>query len=327
MIGAGVPIIQALEIQFKSEKNPVLKKAVKAIATDVAEGKTIAEAMGKQKGFDRLYCNLVKAGEAGGILDSILNKLTEHLEKQEKIKSQIKSAMTYPAIVMTIGTVVVWGLMVFVVPKFVEMLTESNQEIPWITKFVMDTSKFFQEWTPVLLPAVIVGILAINSWRQSPQGKPIFDKIMMKMPIFGKIIVKGNLASFSRTIATMLAAGVSLIDALDICIETIDNGVIANDLKVVKRDVIQGKTLTEPLLKISYFPDMVGQMVRVGEQTGAVDQMFIKVSEVFEDEVNDLITNMTKMIEPLIIVVLGSIVAVILVAMYLPIFLSAGAAG
>lgn len=324
MVSAGVPIIQSLEILFKSEKNPVLKKTIRAVATEVAEGKTIAESMVKQKGFDRLYCNLVKAGEAGGILDVILNKLAEHLDKQEKIKAQIKSAMTYPVIVLSVGILVVWGLMVFVVPKFVEMLKDGGQAIPWITQMVMNVSNFFQEWTPLMIPSAIALVIFLNGWRKSPTGKPVFDNFIMKLPIFGGIIIKGNLASFARTISTMLGAGVPLLDALDICIETIDNGVIANDLKMVKKDISQGKTLTEPLMKIPYFPDMVAQMIKVGEQTGRVDDMFLKVSEVFEDEVNTLISTMTKMVEPLIIVFLGGMIAVVLVAMYLPIFLSAG---
>lgn len=327
MINAGVPIIQSLEILCKAEKNPVLRKIIRGVASDVAEGKTIAEAMGKQKGFSKLYCNLVRAGEAAGILDSILKKLAEHLDRQEKIKSQIKSAMTYPVIVLFVGVLVIWGLMVFVVPKFVEMLKDGNQEIPWITQFVMDISSFFQEWTPLMVPGFICLVFFVNGWRKSPAGKPIFDNFMMKLPIFGGIVIKGNLASFSRTIATMLNAGVPLIDALDICIETIDNSVIANDLKIVKKEITQGKTLTEPLMKIPYFPDMVAQMIRVGEQTGQVDNMFIKVSEVFEEEVNELISTMTKMVEPLIIVFLGGMIAVVLVAMYMPIFMSAGNTG
>jgi type IV pilus assembly protein PilC len=324
MVGAGVPIIQSLEILYKQEKHPVLKRAIKKIAADVGEGKTIAEAMREQKGFDKLYCNLIKAGEAGGILDTILEKLTVHLDKQEKIKAQIKSAMTYPVIVTLVGFLVIWGMMVFVVPQFVSMLTDTGQAIPAVTQFVIDTSDFLGNYSIYLIPALIVIFTIINAYTKTPTGKIIYDNVFMKAPIFGEIIIKGNLASFSRTLATMLGSGVSLVDALDICIETIDNGVISKDLTGVKKKVIEGKTLTEPLEKISYFPAMVTQMVRVGEQTGQVDQMLDKVSEVFEDEVNALIDTMTKMVEPLIIVVLGGIIATILVAMYLPMFMAAG---
>ena len=324
MISAGVPILQSLEILQRSEKNAALKMAIKKISSDVGEGKTIAEAMAAQKPFSKLYCNLVKAGEAGGILDTILKKLAIHMEKSEKTKSQIKSAMMYPSVVVGVGTVVVWGLMVFVVPQFTGMLKESGKEIPWITQFVIDTSDFMGAYTPIMVPGAIIGVVLLSSYIKTPAGKIVWDNFTMRLPIFGKIIIKGNLSSFSNTLATLLGAGVSLIDALDICIETLDSTVIAKDITEVKKKVIEGKTLTEPLSKIEYFPEIVTQMIRVGEQTGQIDQMLSRVAEVFEDEVDQLITGMTKMIEPLIIVVLGGIIATILVAMYLPMFMSAG---
>lgn len=325
MISAGVPILQSMEILYRSERNPTLKMSIKKIATDVGEGKTIAEAMSSQKGFDKLYCNLVRAGEAGGILDQILKKLAVHMDKQEKTKAQIKSAMMYPTVVVAVGVVVIWAMMVFVVPQFTGMLKESNQEIPWITQFVIDVSDFMGTYTPIMVPAAIVLVAMLVSYIKTPAGKIVWDNFSMRMPVFGGIIIKGNLSSFANTLATLLGAGVSLIDALDICIETIDSSVIAQDLKEVKKKVTEGKTLTEPLSKIPYFPELVTQMIRVGEQTGQIDDMLARVAEVFEEEVDNLVTGMTKMIEPLIIVVLGGIIATILVAMYLPMFMSAGA--
>ena len=324
MISAGVPIIQSLEILYRAEKNLAFKAAIKKIASDVGEGKTISEAMNGQKGFDKLYCNLVRAGEAGGILETILNKLANHMEKQEKTKAQIKSAMMYPSIVSGVGCLVIWGMMVFVVPTFTGMLKETGQELPWITKVVVDTSNFFGEYTAIMIPGAIVGLVAFLSYIKTPTGKIAWDNLSMRFPIFGNIIIKGNLSSFSSTLATLLGAGVSLLDALDICIETIDNTVIAQDIREVKKKVVEGKTLTEPLAKITYFPEIVTQMIRIGEQTGQIDQMLLKVAAVFEEEVDVLISGMTKMIEPIIIVVLGGIVAAILVAMYLPMFMSAG---
>jgi type IV pilus assembly protein PilC len=324
MISAGVPILQSMEILFRAEKNPSLKLAIKKIATDVGEGKTIAEAMQAQKGFDKLYCNLVKAGEAGGILDQILKKLSVHMEKQQKTKAQIKSAMMYPTVVSLVGVVVIWAMMVFVVPQFVGMLKETGQELPWITSFVIDTSDFFGKYSAIMVPAFFVGLASFVSYIKTPAGKIFWDNVSMRFPLFGQVIVKANLSSFSNTLSTLLSAGVSLIDALDICIETLDNSVIANDIKEVKKKVMEGKTLTEPLAKIEYFPELVTQMIRVGEQTGQIDQMLLRVAEVFEDEVDMLVTSMTKMLEPIIIVVLGGIIATILVAMYLPMFMSAG---
>jgi type IV pilus assembly protein PilC len=326
MIDAGIPIIQALEILYKQEKHLVLKKTIKKVASDVGEGKTIAEAMQSQKGFSKLYCNLIKAGEAGGILNEILNKLAIHLEKQVKTSKQIKSAMAYPFIVTLVGIGVVWGLMVFVVPQFVDMLADTGQEVPAITQIVMDTSEFLINNSIVMVPAFIAGVTFLMAWVKTPSGKVIFDQVTMHMPIFGPIVVKGNLSSFTRTLATMLSAGVSLIDALDICTETIDNGVVAKDLKQVKKKIVEGKTLAEPVEKIAYFPPMVAQMIRVGEQTGQLDQMLERVANVFEEEVNTLVEGMTKLIEPLIIVVLGGLIAFVLVAMYLPVFMTAGGA-
>ncbi|EQC43380.1 type II secretion system F family protein [Bacteriovorax sp. Seq25_V] len=324
MINAGVPILQGLEIIYKTEKNAALKNAIQRIAKDVQEGKTLAESMTKQKGFDKLYCNLVKAGEIGGILDVILNKLSIHLEKQEKTKSQIKSAMTYPFIVTMIGIGVVWGLVTFVVPQFVGMLKDTGKDIPGITQFVMDVSDLCVNYSAYAVPIVIIVLVLISSWIKTPAGKIIYDKFAMKIPGFGVVVIKGNLSSFTRTLGTLLSAGVSLIDALEICIETIDNGVISRDIAAVKKSVIEGKTLTEPLQKIDYFPEMVAQMIKVGEQTGSIDQMLDKIAVVFEDEVNMAVESATKLIEPLILVGLGGTIAVVLVAIYLPMFMSAG---
>lgn len=324
MISAGVPLLQALEILYRSEKNPVLKLTIKKIAQDVGEGKTIAEAMSGQKGFDKLYVNLVKAGEAGGILDSILKKLSTQMEKIEKTKSQIKSAMMYPIIVTLVGIGVIWGMMVFVVPQFVGMLKDTGQELPWITQFVIDTSDFLGSYSLVMVPAFFVGMVFLVSYIRTPTGKIAWDNFSMRVPLFGGVVVKGNLAAFASTLATLLNAGVSLIDALEVTIDTLDNSVVAKDLAEVRKKVMEGKTLTEPLQQIDYFPELITQMIRVGEQTGQIDQMLQKCAEVFEDEVNELVGSLTKMIEPLIIVVLGGIIAVILVAMYLPMFMSAG---
>jgi len=324
MINAGVPIIQALEILYKAQKQPMLKLSIKRIASDVGEGKTIAQAMSFHQGFDKLYCNLVKAGEAGGILDTILGKLAIHLEKQEKTKAQIKSAMSYPFIVTVVGIGVIYALMIFVVPQFVGMLKDTGQEMPAITQFVIDVSNFLQEYTGIGIPIVFVTGFLLNAWKKTPSGKIITDKGFMNMPVFGEIIIKGNLSAFTRTLSTMLGSGIPLVDALEICIDTIDNSVIRKDLVEVRKKVVEGKSLTEPLIKITYFPDMVSQMIRVGEQTGQMDQMLEKVADVFEEEVNTLVEGMTKLIEPIIIVVLGGIIAGVLVAMYLPMFMSAG---
>ncbi len=324
MINAGVPILQSLDILYTQEKNPALKRSVENIMISVGAGKTLAESMTKEKGFDKLYCNLVKAGEKGGILDEILLKLSIYMDKQAKTRSQIKSALTYPVIVCIVGAGVIYGMMFFVVPQFTDMLKESGQETPLITQLVVDFSQFLIDYTKVIIPVFIFFIIAFKSYVGTKGGKKVLDMVTMRMPIFGPVIVKGNLNAFSRTLATMLTSGVSLIDALEVCIDTLDNVIIADDIGNVRLEVMKGKTLTEPLSQISYFPPMVSQMIKVGEQTGGLDAMLTKISDVFEDEVNELVGNMTKMIEPIILVVLGGAVAIILVAMYLPIFMSAG---
>lgn len=326
MVNAGVPILQSLEILYKQERNPALKKAVKNISTEVGGGKTLADAMQAQKGFDRMYTSLVRAGETGGVLDDILHKLAIQLEKHEKTKSQIKSAMIYPISVVVIGVAVVYAMMVFVVPKFEEMLKDSGQEVPFLTQLVIDTSEWLQANTIYLIPGIILGIFVLKSYFATPTGKVVFDQLTMRIPLFGGIIIKGNLSAFSNTLATMLSSGVSLIDSLEISSQTVPNGIISKDIMKARKAVMEGKTLTEPLKKIKYFPEMVSQMIMVGEQTGELDSMLSKIAELFESELNDLIGGMTKMIEPIILVVLGGIVGTILIAMYMPIFMAAGGA-
>ncbi|MAX67739.1 MAG: type II secretion system F family protein [Bacteriovoracaceae bacterium] len=326
LIDAGVPILESLEILGKQEKNPSLKTVIKNVIDEVGQGKSLNEAMASQKGFSRLYTALVKAGEAAGILDTVLRKLTEFMERQEAIKKKVKGAMTYPAIVVVIGVVVTWGLMVFVVPQFVGMLQESGQEIPAVTQFVIDVSDFFREYTLTLIPLVAGSLFAFLNYIKTRQGKISWDRFVMKTPLFGDIVIKGGLSGMFRTLATMLGAGVPLIDSLDICIDTMDNTQMSKDMKIVKEAVVKGKSITEPMGRIKYFPPLVNQMIKVGESTGNLDEMLIKVADVFEQETNDTIDNLTKLIEPLILVGLGGIIGTVLIAMYLPIFMSAGGA-
>jgi type IV pilus assembly protein PilC len=329
LINAGVPILECMEILSKQQKNPFLKSIIKKISDDVGGGKSLYEALEvhSSKGFGKLYVNLVKAGEAGGILDTILEKLGKHMENQERIRGAVKGAMMYPAIVSVVGTGVVIGLMVFVVPQFVGMLTDSGQAIPWVTQVVIDTSEIFQKYTLLMLPIVMALVIFILSYIKTPEGKVIFDRVVMKTPMFGQLVVKSNLASFTRTLSTMLSSGVSIIESLEICIETLDNTQIAKDIEKVRKAVTEGKSITEPLTRISYFPDLVAQMIKVGESTGNLDSMLLKVSDVFERELEVIIGTLTKMIEPLILVGLGGVIGFVMIAMYLPMFMSAGGAG
>jgi type IV pilus assembly protein PilC len=324
LINAGVPIMECLEILYKQERNLFFKKTIKNVSSQVESGKSLYDALMGTKAFDKLYCNLVKAGEAAGILDSILNKLAEFLEKQDKLRKQVKGALTYPAIVVTIGILVLWGLMTYIVPQFVGMLQESNQEIPAVTQFVIDVSDFFRDYTLLMIPIIIAGLMLFVNFIRTREGKLAWDRFLMRAPLFGELVIKANLGSFTRTLSTMLSAGVPIIDALDICIETLDNQQIARDFQAVRKAVTEGKSITEPLMRIKYFPELVVQMIKVGESTGNLDSMLLKVANVFEEEVAEVVANLTKLIEPIIIVVLGGMIATVLVAMYLPIFMSAG---
>jgi type IV pilus assembly protein PilC len=225
-----------------------------------------------------------------------------------------------------VGIIVIFGLVTFVVPQFVGMLKESNQEIPWVTQTVIDVSDFFRDYTLILIAGLAAGTMFFVNYIKTKEGKSQWDRFTMRAPLFGLLIIKGNLGAFTRTLATMLTAGVPIIDSLEICIDTLDNTQIAKDLNKVRQAVIEGKSITEPLSRISYFPPLVTQMMKVGESTGNLDNMLIKVADVFQDEVEELVGNLTKLIEPIILVVLGGIIGFVLIAMYLPIFMSAGGA-
>ena len=323
MISAGVPLMQTLEILFKSQRHPVFKRVIKSIANDISEGKTMAESMTKHKGFGKLYCSLVKAGETGGILDTILTKISEQMDKQQKLKSKVKGAMMYPTIVVVVGVAVIWAMMVFVVPQFVSIIKDSGKEVPFITQLVIDISNFLKKYLMLTIGLAIMGFFMLRTYINTKDGKKIFDKVMIRVPLVGGLLIKGNLASFTNTLSTMLGSGIALIDSMDVCIETIDNTVMGKDLEASKKRVMEGATLTDSFKRISYFPDMVTQMMRVGEQTGKIDDMLKRISSIFEDEVTEILEDMTKLVEPIIIVFLGVGVGGIMIAMYLPIFISA----
>ena len=323
MVSAGVPLMETLEILFKSQRHPVLKRVIRHIANDISGGKTMAEAMVKQKGFNKLYCSLVKAGETGGILDTILNKISEQMENQQKLKSKVKGAMMYPTIVVVVGVGVIWAMMVFVVPQFVSIIKDSGKDVPFITQLVIDISDFLKKYLMMTIGLGIVAFFVLKSYISTKDGKKVFDQVTMRLPLLGGLLIKGNLASFTNTLSTMLGSGIALIDSLEVCIDTVDNTVIAKDLEVAKNRVMEGATLTDAFKRISYFPEMVAQMLRVGEQTGKIDDMLKRISTIFEDEVSELLEDMTKLVEPIIIVFLGVGVGGIMIAMYLPIFISA----
>lgn len=326
LIDAGVPIVQSLEILHKQEKSFGLKKAVKNVAKNVSEGKSLHDAMISTQAFDRLFCYMVKAGETAGILDQVMNKLSLFLEKKQALKKKVKSAMTYPAIITVVGTAVVAFLLTYVVPMFVEMIVESKQEIPFITQLVMDFSKFLQDYFVLLSLIIVGGTIGTLYYVKTPKGKEVFDEIMLKLPIFKDLTIKSNLSTMTQTLSTLIGAGIPILDAIDICVDTLDNSLIAKDIAKVRVAVANGKNMTDPLKRIPYFPALLTQMIEVGESTGKLESMLHKVSKILEIEVEGAIQTITLLIEPLVLVVLGGAIAVVMVAMYLPIFMSAGGA-
>lgn len=328
LINAGVPIVQSLEAMVGPGRSPAMNNCLKALIEDVGQGRRLAEAMRLHpKVFDSMYVNLVNAGEEGGVLDTILNRLATYIEKSVKLKGKIKGAMFYPIAVIAVSFLVISGILWFVIPKFVEIFSQSNMELPWLTQKVIEASEIFKKhWYLFIGGAAMVPVL-IRQYYATEDGRRTLDSIMIDIPVMGDLVKKGAIARFTRTLSTMLTAGVRIVEALDIAISTTKQYVIEQVLISCKDSINKGRSLSEPIRKSKYIPDMVGQMIAVGEQTGALDTMLDKVANFYEEEVEQATDAMTSVIEPLMMVVLGGIIAVLVVAMYLPIFGMAGAAG
>jgi type IV pilus assembly protein PilC len=331
MINAGLPLIQCLEILSTQSENAALRKAVGEIKGAVEGGSTFSDALRRHpKIFDDLYCNMVNAGEVGGLLDTILARLSKHIEKTMKLKSQIKSAMVYPAAIIGIATVVITVLMIWVIPVFEKMFKEmSNGKIalPGPTQLVIDMSNFVQSYWYIIVGGIVGVIFAFKKYYATPQGRLMVDKTVLKLPVFGDLIRKASVAKFTRTLGTLITSGVPLLEALSICAKTAGNKVIENVLMDARVSISGGKTISEPLAKSEAFPKMVTHMISVGESTGALDNMLGKIADFYEDEVDAAVTNLTALLEPMMMVFLGITVGFIVVAMYLPIFTMAGAIG
>jgi type IV pilus assembly protein PilC len=321
MVGSGVPLLQAFDILAQGEKNPALKKTLQDIQEAISSGSPLWEAMSRQKKiFSHLYIYLVRAGEMGGALDLILNRLAKYLDDNVRLVRMIKGAMVYPAAVLIVGFAVTFGLLTFVVPQFEQMITSSGGQLPYLTKLVIDISHFCSEYMVHILASIVGGGVMFTRFIKSDNGKKSWDRFLLGLPLFGDLLVKGATARFARTLGTMLTSGVNLIDAIEICRMTMDNSVIEEALGRVKEEISSGKTIALPLAQAKIFPPMVIQMINVGENTGTLDQMLLKVAEFYEAEVEVVVASMSKLIEPIVLVVLGGIVAFILIAMYLPVF-------
>jgi type IV pilus assembly protein PilC len=328
LIGSGVPLVQALDLLTQQTVDRTLKSAIGAIKEKISGGTYFWEAIsGYPKIFPKLYVALMRAGEASGSLDQMLKRLTRYLEDADRLKKLLKSAMMYPIIVICIGVGVVALMLVFVIPKFEELLTSAGQALPAPTQFVIDLSHFMVNNIIYIIGTLgIVGYLG-SRYFKSDEGRALTDRMLFRAPLFGELMRKSGVARFSRTMQTLLASGVNLIDAIDICKATIDNTVLEEAVAKVRAEVEAGKTLGVVISKLDVFPPMSIQMITVGESTGALDKMLEKVADFYEEEVETLVGGMTKLIEPLVLVFLGGAVGGLMIAMYLPIFKMAGGAG
>lgn len=328
LIGAGVPVVQSLEAMIQGARSPALGRVLEKVVEDVEKGKQLARAMSTHvQVFDRMYVNLVTAGEEGGVLDGVLNRLAEYIEKSVKMKGKILGALWYPAAIVVVAFAVITGILVFVIPQFEQMFEGLGQELPALTRMVIKASKLVQTYW-YLVVGTLIGIpIAFRTYYATEDGRRVCDTVFLEIPIFGDLILKGSIARFTRTLSTLLVAGVRIMDSLEIAANTAGNWVIENAIQRAKTSVSKGKTLAEPLKQEKHMPNMVVQMISVGEQTGNLDTMLGKIADFYEDEVEQAADTLTSMIEPLLMVFLGGIIAVLVVAMYLPIFNMASVVG
>ena len=326
MIDAGLPLVQCLDILGSQTENPAFRKVVFAIKTRVEGGSTFSDALKEHpKVFDELYVQLCAAGEVGGILDTILNRLAVYREKSEKLYRKVKGALTYPVAVIVIGIVVTGVLLVKVTPVFAKMFADFGSALPAPTQVVVAASEWLQANLIYLLIGIAAVVVAFRLFYQNPRGRELFDKGILYAPLVGDLIRKVAVARFTRTLGTMISSGVPILDALDVTAKTAGNRTIEKGIQYVRTKISEGKNIAGPLAETKVFPSMVVQMIGVGEATGAMDQMLGKIADFYDDEVDAGVASLTSLIEPIMMVFLGGVVGGFLIAMYLPIFSIAGA--
>ena len=328
MINSGLPLVQSLDILAKQSENKALRKVIEEILYDVESGQTLADAIGKHpKVFTDLYKNMVAAGEAGGILDTILLRLATFLEKADALKRKIKGAMIYPAVIFTVAGAAVSVLLIFVIPTFQEMFASAGVQLPMPTLIVIGLSEFLQAYWWGVFGAIIAFLVLIRQWYKTPGGQLVLDKLILNVPILGPLQRKAAIARFTRTLGTLVSSGVSILDGLEITARTAGNRVIHDAIMESRTSIAGGETISEPLKKSGVFPPMVVQMINVGEQTGGLDEMLTKIADFYDEEVDAAVEALLSALEPIMIVFLGVVVGGMIIAMYLPIFDMVNAAG
>ena len=321
MIDAGLPIVQCLDILGEQADNKNFRKIVRQLKDDVESGSTFTEALKKHpKIFDDLFVNMISAGEVGGILDTILSRLSEYLEKSMKLKAKIKGAMIYPATIITVAVVVTAVLLIWVIPVFAELFSSFGQDLPGPTQFVINLSNFTIAYFPYLVATAVAIAITIRQIYQTENGRLRMDQMALQMPVFGELLRKSAIARFTRTLSTLVSSGVPILDALLITAKTSGNKIVERAILATRTSISEGNTISEPLTQSKVFPPMVCQMISVGESTGALDSMLQKIAEFYEDEVDNMVANLTTLMEPMVILFLGVIIGGLVISMYLPIF-------
>ncbi len=321
LVTSGIQIIQCLQMLASASSCEPLRATINQIVDDVNKGRTLAAAMDEHPGaFDKLYRNLIRAGEQSGVLDVVLGRLAIYIEKSVKVRQKVRSAMFYPAMIILVAFAVIAAIMIFVVPKFKSMFNSQGKELPGLTQFVVNLSEGFANyWYMMLMGMFIVGFIIYN-WAKTEGGKRILDHFILSVPVLGGVVQKGAIARFSRTLSTLLASGIPIVEGLEVSARVVNNFDIESAFMESKESITNGKTIAAPLSKHKCIPNMVIQMISIGEQTGSLDSMLSKVADFFEEEVDVAVSTMTTLIEPMLMVVLGVIIAFIVIAMYLPVF-------
>jgi len=328
MINAGLPLVQALSILAEQSENPVLKDITRQVVFDVESGNTLADAMRKHpKAFNELYVNMVAAGEAGGILDTILMRLAVFIEKNDQLVRKVKGAMIYPGVIMSVAAVAICALLFFVIPTFQKMFAEAGVPLPGPTQLVIFLSEFLQKYWWAMIIGAVVGFRVFKIWHKTPGGTMTVDKWLLKMPVLGDVVKKSAVSRFTRTLGTLISSGVPILEGLEITAKTSGNRVIHDAIMESRASIAGGDTISAPLRKSKVFPPMVISMINVGEQTGGLDEMLTKIADFYDDEVDAAVSGLMAMMEPMMIVFLGIVVGGMVVAMYLPIFDMVNAAG
>lgn len=326
LLESGIPVMEGLDALSRSTANLNLSTVLRGVVKDVSEGKRLGDAMASYpKSFDAFYINMVKAGEEGGVLDTVLRRLAEYIEKSVKVVSKIRGAMVYPAAILAVAILVISIIMIFVIPQFEELFSSLGQDLPQITVLVIDASRGLVNNWYYILGGLLLTVFGFMYWVGTPEGKRTFDKMLIQVPLIKDVIIKGGLARFSRTLSTLLGAGVGIMESLEIAAKTSGNYVLERSFMRARSAVAEGRSMTQPLAAEKFIPPMVIQMIAVGEQTGNIDTMLSKVADFYEDEVDSAVSALTSSMEPLLMVVLGGIIGTLVIAMYMPIFNMAGA--